>query len=53
MGTMSAGASATGARAWLATRNCAWLTPARLHRLTIALLGMALLLAATVLGGSG
>jgi hypothetical protein len=53
MGAMSAGASATGVRAWLATSDWAWLTPARLHRLTIALLGIALLLAATFLGGSG
>ncbi len=52
MGAMTAGASATGARSWLATRHWAWLTPARLHRLTVALLLIALVLAATVLSGS-
>jgi hypothetical protein len=52
MGAMTAGASATGARSWLATRNWVWLTPARLHRLTVGLLVVALALTATVLGGS-
>jgi hypothetical protein len=53
MGAMGAGASVTGMRSWLATRNWHWLTPTRLHRLTLLLVGIALLLAATVLGGSG
>lgn len=53
MGAMTAGAGATGARSWLATRRWAWLTPARLHRATILLLGGGLLASATLVSGSG
>jgi hypothetical protein len=53
MGAMTAGAGATGVRSWLATRRWAWLTPQRLHRATIVLLGGGLLAAATLVSGSG
>jgi hypothetical protein len=53
MGAMAAGAGATGARSWLATRRYRWLTPRRMRALTIALLGSALVAASVLLGGSG
>lgn len=53
MGAMTAGAGATGARSWLATRRWQWLTPTRLRRATMFLLGAALLASATLIGGSG
>jgi hypothetical protein len=53
MGAMSAGAAVTGTRSWLATRRWAWLTPERLRRVTLALVGVGLALSATVLSGSG
>jgi hypothetical protein len=53
MGAMTAGAGATGVRSWLATRRWAWLTPPRLRRATILLLGGGLLAAATLVSGSG
>ncbi len=53
MGAMTAGAGATGARSWLATRRWSWLTEQRLRRITYALLGTALVAAATLLSGSG
>ena len=52
MGAMTAGAAATGTRAWLAARQPDWLTPARMHRITVALLAAGLLAAATVFGGA-
>jgi hypothetical protein len=52
MGAMTAGATASGTRSWLATRHWAWLTPVRLRRITIALLVGALVASATVLSGS-
>jgi hypothetical protein len=52
MGAMSAGAAASGTRSWLATRRWAWLTPARLQRVTVGLMIGALVLSATVLSGS-
>jgi hypothetical protein len=52
MGAMTAGATASGTRSWLATRRWAWLTPVRLRRITIALLVGALVASATVLSGS-
>jgi hypothetical protein len=52
MGAMSAGAAASGTRSWLATRRWAWLTPERLRRITIALVGAALIASTVVLGGS-
>jgi hypothetical protein len=53
MGAMAAGAAASGTRAWLAAWKPAWLTPARLRRITVALLGAGLLASATLLGGAG
>jgi hypothetical protein len=44
---------ASGVRAWLAARGFAWMTPARLHRITMALVGLALLVAALTASGSG
>ena len=52
MGAMSAGATVSGARSWLATRRWAWLTPQRLHRITLAMVVTGLVLSATVLSGS-
>lgn len=52
MGAMTAGAAATGMRAYLAASAPRWLTPARLRTTTIVLLGAALLLASSVLSGS-
>jgi hypothetical protein len=49
MGAMTAGAAATGTRAWLARR----LGPRALKRATVALLGLALLAAATLSGSAG
>jgi hypothetical protein len=51
MTAATAGAGATGVRAWLATRHFAWLTPRRLRRATMMLLAGAVLAAGT-LGGS-
>ncbi|WP_205697648.1 hypothetical protein [Conexibacter sp. SYSU D00693] len=53
MGAMTAGAAATGARSYLQTRAWAWLTSARLHRITVVLLVAAVLAASTLLAGSG
>jgi len=53
MGAVTAGAGATGARSWLATRDWAWLTEQRLRRITFTLLAAALIAAATLLSGSG
>jgi hypothetical protein len=36
----TAGATATGVRAWLATRAWSWLTPTRLRRTTAALVAL-------------
>jgi hypothetical protein len=52
MGAMTAGASATGARSWLAHRGFSWLTPRRLRLLTVALLLGALVASSVLLGGS-
>jgi hypothetical protein len=52
MGAMTATASATGVRAWLAQRNWRWLTPRRLRFATVALLVAALAVSAVGLGGS-
>jgi hypothetical protein len=53
MGASAAVGSASGLRSWLATRQWAWLTPQRLHRITIGLIATALVASATVLSGSG
>jgi hypothetical protein len=52
MGAMTAGATTSATRSWLATRQWAWLTPERLHRVTIALIVVALAASATILSGS-
>jgi hypothetical protein len=49
---MTSVAAASGARSWLAGRRAEWLTPRRLRRLTIALLGAAVLASATLSGSS-
>lgn len=51
IGAMSAGATATGLRAWLVARRPRWLTPARRRRLTCVLLALGVL-AAGVIGPS-
>ena len=53
MGAMTAGAGATGIRAWLGWRRLSWLTPRRMRALTVALLAGALLASSVVVGGSG
>lgn len=53
VGAMTAGAGATGARSWLATRRWAWLTPQRLKRATVLLLGAGLVASSLLIGGSG
>jgi hypothetical protein len=53
MGASAAVGSASGLRSWLATRQWAWLTPQRLHRITMALVLTALVASATILSGSG
>jgi hypothetical protein len=53
MGAMSATASATGIRAWLAQRDWHWLTPKRLRLATVALLVGALVVSAVGFSGSG
>jgi hypothetical protein len=45
-------AGATGVRAWLGTRRWSWLTPRRLHRMTVALLAVAVVAAGTVAGAA-
>lgn len=52
-GAMTAGAAATGARAWLATRSYGWLTPIRLRRATIGLFAAALIASAFIFTGTG
>jgi hypothetical protein len=49
-GAMTAGAAATGARAYLAARRPRWLTAARLRAVTAALMTLAVVLAATAVG---
>jgi hypothetical protein len=53
MGASAAVGSASGLRSWLATRQWAWLTPQRLHRITTGLVVGALVASATILSGSG
>lgn len=48
VGAMSAGATATGARAWLVARAPLWLTPARKRCLTYVLLALGVLAAGVV-----
>lgn len=51
-GAMTAGAAATGTRAWIAAHAPRWLTRRRLRTVTAALLGAALLLSAGLLSGA-
>lgn len=46
----TAGAAATGTRAWLATRGFAWLTPLRLRRVSAGLIALALAASAVGVG---
>jgi len=48
IGAMSAGATATGLRAWLIARAPRWLTPDRRRRLTYVLLALGVLAAGTI-----
>jgi hypothetical protein len=53
MGAMTAGAGATGIRAWLRIRSPKWLTARRMKAVTGTLIGAALVAATVLLGGSG
>lgn len=53
IGAMGATAGASGARAWLATRRWAWLSPRVLKRITLALVIAVLTASSILLGGSG
>ena len=44
-GAMTAGAAATGTRAYVAARRPSWLTPTALRRLTVCLLVLAVIAA--------
>lgn len=48
IGAMSAGATATGLRAWLVARAPRWLTPNRQRRLTYMLLVLGVLTAGVI-----
>ncbi len=48
IGAMSAGATATGLRAWLVARAPRWLTPDRQRRLTYVLLALGVLAAGMI-----
>jgi hypothetical protein len=50
---MASTAAASGARSWLQTRRYRWLTPRRLHRITIGLVAAALIASSTLISGSG
>jgi hypothetical protein len=52
-GAMTAVGAASGTRAYLASRRFSWLTPGRLRALTIGLAVAAVVVAGTLLGGSG
>lgn len=52
-GAMTAGAAATGVRAWLGTRSPAWMTPRRLKAITAAVLLAGVLAAGSSLAPNG
>ena len=52
MGAMTAGAGATGIRAWLRIRSPRWLTARRMKAVTVGLVGAALVASTVLLGGS-
>jgi hypothetical protein len=47
-----AASAATGTRSWIAARGFVWMTPRRLKRVTVALLGAALAVSSVGFGGS-
>jgi hypothetical protein len=49
---MTSTAAATGIRSWLHTRRYRWLTPRRLHRVTVGLIAAALITSAVLVPGS-
>lgn len=49
-GVATAGAAATGVRAWLATRGFDWLTARRLKRITACLIALAVVASSLVIG---
>jgi hypothetical protein len=49
---MTSTAAATGIRGWLNTRRWNWLTPQRLHRVTMGLIVAALVASAFLVPGS-
>ncbi|MCW2990415.1 MAG: hypothetical protein JWM73_1009 [Solirubrobacterales bacterium] len=50
---MTAGATATGTRSYIAAKQFAWVTPTRLKRITLALIAVALLSSSLIISGSG
>jgi Mn2+/Fe2+ NRAMP family transporter len=52
MTAMSAGATAAGTRAYIAQKHFSWITPKRLHRITIALIAAALIASGLFASGS-
>jgi polyferredoxin len=53
LSAMSSMAAANGTRAWLGKRRFAWLTAARLRKVTVVLFGAALIASALLMSGSG
>jgi hypothetical protein len=49
---MTAGAGVSGARAYIAAKHFAWVTPRRLRAITIAAVSAGLLASATLVSGS-
>jgi hypothetical protein len=52
IGAMTAGAGASGTRAWLGRMRASWLTPKRMRRITIALVAAALAVSTTISGST-
>jgi hypothetical protein len=52
IGAMTAGAGASGTRAWLGRMRASWLTPKRMRRITIALVVAALGVSTTISGST-
>ncbi|MCW2991990.1 MAG: hypothetical protein JWM73_2584 [Solirubrobacterales bacterium] len=49
---MTAGATASGTRSYIAARHFSWVTPARLKRITVGLIAAALVTSSLVFSGS-
>ena len=49
---MAAGATATGTRSFIAAKHFSWMTPKRLHRITVALIVAALAVSGVFVSGS-